>query len=223
MSKEEIKVVFFDINSKYEEDEEIESFDDKLESPINIINYFHKNKELINFSENNNDPSEIKFEFSFEAKKSKVSCNCLIISDLSYVHSSSLYTDAYVVFCNLEDSKIFEKLEKIITYMKDTCSLGVTMFFIGVYQKEILEENNENNVIKFLDDFGDINYEYFQMKCIEDGKCKKDEKMSEIGKLEILFMTIKDVKNGVYKKPMNKNNNDDKSGDFANSGGCVIF
>ena len=224
MSKQEIKVVFFDINSKYEEDEEeIVSSEEKLESPIKIIKYFCKNKELTNFSENNSNSSEIKFEFTLTRNKSLINCNCLIISDLFYIHSNSLYSDGYVVFFNLEESKIYEKLEKIICYMKDSCSLEVTMFFIGVYNKEVLEENKENNIIKFLDDIGDMNYEYIEMKLTEDEKSIDDGKLNEKKIIENLFITISDVKSGIIKKPLIKNNDPDKSGNLGNSVGCRIF
>ena len=226
MTQKEIEVAFFDINGKYEEDEDEDEIDPNvnlLESPIKIIKYFSKNKELINFSEDSSSPSEIKYEFSFKEKKFTLFCDCLVISDLSYIHSNILNADAYVIFFNLEELNVYEKLEKIISYMKESCSLTVTMFFIGVYNKEIIEENNEQNMIKYFDGIEDINYQYIEMLFNESEKCIENKELNIIKVMKNLFMTIKDIKDDNH-KIVSENINQDESEDHGNCmNSCIIF
>ena len=90
--------------------------------------------------------------------------NCLT-SQILINNIQCLTADAYIVFLDLESKDALDRLEEVVTYIKEYCSYDVKTYVIGRYNKEesriasldSCEINNFLNMKNFLYTYIEIN------------------------------------------------------------------
>lgn len=156
---------FFDINGEYQEDVEIDSEKNFLliDSPMRIIDQYINENFLQDLKKKTEDQFVIQYTFSYQIKQNVfITINCDIINNFSVSHQGTLDSNGYIVFCNLENEKTFELLEKIIDYIKENCSINVKTYIIGVFSQNIGEDKTYSKMTAFLSE-QDFEYEYYEM------------------------------------------------------------
>ena len=160
-----IKMDFFDINGEYNEDVEVDITKNflLLDSPMRILEKFINENFLQDLKKNCEDKYIIKYSFSYKiSKKKKISINCNIINNFSVSHSDTLESNGYIIFCNLENAKTLDLLEKLIDYILEYCGCGIKTYIIGVYKEKIDESMNYNKMTNFLIRTN-FEYNYYEM------------------------------------------------------------
>ena len=163
-SIESVTINFFDINGDYEEDVPINAQQNflLLESPKRIIELYI-NEKFLQDIKNKEDQNKIEYTFSYEINQNNlISINCEIINNFSVSHQSTLDSNGYIVFCNLESDKTYELLKKIVEYIKDNCSVNIKTYIIGVFKENINEDNNFYDMKQFLSSLN-FDYDYYEM------------------------------------------------------------
>lgn len=87
------------------------------------------------------------------------------ISNFDKQYTACLTADAYIVFLDLESKDTLDRLEEVVTYIKEYCSYDVKTYVIGRYNKEesriasldSCEINNFLNMKNFLYTYIEIN------------------------------------------------------------------
>ena len=87
------------------------------------------------------------------------------ISNFNKQYTACLTADAYIVFLDLESKNALDRLEEVVTYIKEYCSYDVKTYVIGRYNKEesriasldSCEINNFLNMKNFLYTYIEIN------------------------------------------------------------------
>ena len=251
-----ICVVCFDINSGYEEDvnKPLSENLSILENPLRIINEFLDIHLFLESEKIQISSSEIKYSFNFNlSEENEIFFEIIVLNDLSYIHDISLKADAYLVFTNLEKENTTEKLEKIIKYILESCSLDIKTYLVGMYKDKVLPNLNKEALENYFEE-EKLNCEYYQIKCEDNKKnneynhacmyqCKTNKnikrerknsfKKKEINNLidiiELILIQIYETKLNVYYEPQKnifKNNSQrqDYSTSNCNSGtNCIIF
>ena len=115
MSK--LSILIFGTNQYYEPPQEIIT---KFIKTHNVENFSQKRESSMSFSYQltSSDPTEIKLVFLKNLEKKYPICN---------------EADAYVIFIDLECVDALDKLNSIITYIKEECSTETKSFVIGKY------------------------------------------------------------------------------------------
>lgn len=245
--KSDLKIVLLDINGEYDDEVNLDLDDEdraknitKLESPIRIMNEFCCLNIFENLQKTENELKQLVYTFTYPFKDNNdLPCEIYIIDDLSVTYNINLIADAYIVFCDLEKKSTSAKLEKIINYIKDSCSVDVKTFIIGLFQNRPWDDYNEENMQLFLDS-NQFLYEYFQIFAGEKSNEKinnnnvigeeenkdniNDKDLGEIKKiLEDILINVRDNKNNTSPKII-KRGASKKDGNIARSGGkCLLF
>ena len=120
-----IKLNLFDINGEYQENS-IVNFEKNIlniDSPFRILEQYIKENSINDLQKKTDDRFVIEYNFSYEIQPNvRISINCDIINNFSVSHQGTLDSQGYIVFCNLENDKISELLEKMIDYIEDPAS-----------------------------------------------------------------------------------------------------
>ena len=200
---------FFDINGEHKENVKIElnKLILKNDSPLRILNEYTSKKNILP-RKDEKDGLVVKYNFELEfSKKDIKEVKCILINNFSVSHQSTLNSMGYVIFCDLENSSIFNLLEKVINYIKDNCSLNVKTYIIGVFQNLLREDRTEDNMLEFLDS-QDFDYEYFQAYLGDLNESPNDKK--KYGAVETMNATLDKLFKEIYN--INDNNNDNIHG-----------
>ena len=160
-----IKLNLFDINGEYQENSII-NFEKNIlniDSPFRILEQYIKENSINDLQKKTDDRFVIEYNFSYEIQPNvRISINCDIINNFSVSHQGTLDSQGYIVFCNLENDKISELLEKMIDYIRENCSINVKTYVIGVFKEAIDEDKSYTNMQSFLAKL-DFEYEYYEM------------------------------------------------------------
>lgn len=173
-------IVCFDVNSEYDEERLTISpnkNDLEIESPNRIIKEFLSAHTFQDLKTEIKSPSETKYTFTVEsAGKESLYYEIYTVTDLSFVHNVSMLADAYVVFINLGVEKTKEQLDKIIIYLKESCSIEVKTYLVGVFKDKILPNLQQNEIKSYLEK-QNFRCDYRQMCCgsIEEKNNLKDK------------------------------------------------
>ena len=121
------------------------------------------------------------------------------------------FADSYLIFLDLEDENIFDKLNEIINFMNNLCDLEKTAYILGLYSniENIKNDLNEEDIKEFLEDKV-LTYEYFEAKIQSANDFNK---------------TMDYIIEGGLKKIENKLKNQDlvTKTDSESKSNCVIF
>lgn len=226
-----IKLDFFDINGEYNEDVDVDIANNFLliDSPMRILEQFINENFLQDLKKDFQDKYITKYSFSYNIKKNKkISINCNIINNFSISHSDVLESNGYFIFCNLENKKTLELLDKLVDYIIEYCGCQIKTYVIGVYKENIDESmdfKKMNNFLKSLD----FEYNYYEMFIGDKDKfemIKATHNNSET--LENIFKSIFDNICGeeitqpkIKKEIMKDYDHDNNSGSFGSK--CKIF
>jgi hypothetical protein len=74
-----------------------------------------------------------------------------------------MQADGYLVFINLEDENLENKLEDLIRYIKEGCSESIKIYFIGLYKDAILPSCKKENLENLFNE-KNLYFEIFQVK-----------------------------------------------------------
>jgi hypothetical protein len=160
-----IKIDFFDINGEYNEDVEVDIANNFLliDSPMRILEKFINENFLQDLKKDCEDKYITKYSFSYNIPKNeKININCNIINNFSISHSEVLESNGYCIFCNLENKKTLDLLDKLIDYIIEYCGYKIKTYIIGVYKEKIdesMDYTKMNNLLKSLD----FEYNYYEM------------------------------------------------------------
>jgi hypothetical protein len=219
-----IKIIFFDINGQYKEEEKVDFNKNALleDSPIRILEKFFKENSIQSKKEIVEDLKN--YSFDYEIKKNEfIKFDCYIMENFTEIHQNHLYTNYYVIFCNLENEDIFENLGNLIDFVNENYSINAKIFIIGVFKKSIDEDKTYMRMNEFLGQKG-CNYEYYEMY---DGDLDKIDLVSqEFGNAESMNDIFKEVFTEIYSPGQHKKNGDiDKKNDRADKSIniCEIF
>ena len=164
MSKS-IKIDFFDINGEHKEDTDVDIANNFLlfDSPMRILEKFINENFLKDLKKDFQDKYITKYSFSYNiSKNNKISINWKIINNFSISHSDVLESNGYFIFCNLENKKTLELLDKLIDYIIEYCGCQIKTYVIGVYKENIdesMEYKKMNNFLRSLD----FEFNYYEM------------------------------------------------------------
>ena len=203
MSTSPIKIIFFDINGQYREEDKVD-FDKNAfldDSPIRILEKFFKQNNIQNKKEIVEDLKNYSFEY--EIDKKVVKFDCYIMENFTEIHQSHLYTNYYIIFCNLENEDTLESLDKLIDFINDNYSINAKIFIIGIFKKSIDEDKTYMNMNEFLGKKG-CNFEYYEMY---DGDLNKIDLYSqEFENAENMNKIFEEVFKEIYAPGQNKKN-----------------
>lgn len=164
-----------DINSNYSEyDNYNDSNQQKIESPDRIANDYLTSTVKTNFTKDNDKEFETLYQYNSQIVEGSTTQIMLYVEkDLSFIPEVILNSDAYVVFCNLEDSETYEKLDKMFDFLNDSGSFETLLFIVGVYSRpdKILENLSSDNInnnlrlkgmpFKYYNLLGNFSKDYF--------------------------------------------------------------
>ena len=180
--------------------------------PLLILEKFMTNSDYDYMQKSDN---ALSFYYKRETDKTKQ--NKLLLSVYEILNFDEAqndictYSDSYLIIIDLESADTYEKLDRIINYMKNICDLEKGIFVLGVYEdvKNTKPELDEENIIEYLDGQKLI-YEYVEsnVDSIKDLVKTVDFILKEgIKKIEKKFILRE-----------NKSNNESES-----KSKCVIF
>ena len=122
--------------------------------PLLIIEKFMTNSEYDYMQKND---SALSFYYKVESnnnKQNKLLLSIYEILNFDEAHNNiCTYSDSFLIIIDLESDDTYEKLDKIINYMKNVCDLEKSIFVLGVYEdaKNTKQELDEENIIEYLD------------------------------------------------------------------------
>ena len=161
----QLKILFFDINSCDPESESLIEEENKKEESLSekIINIFINEKIIEKKSHKDNKNTENNYiSFSYKIKSGNT-CQIFFynLNKFDKVYSINLITDAFVILIDIEKENSFEKLNKLILYIKDNCPKEIKTYIFGIYQnknnireefKEIKENLNLKNILFYYEE-----------------------------------------------------------------------
>jgi len=214
-----ITINFFDINGEYREDVKVQPEKNflLLDCPMRIIDQYINNNFLQDLKKESEDDFIIQYKFTYQIKENiYITINCDIINNFSVSHQCTLYSNAYIVFCNLESKTTLELLEKIVDYIRDNCSIKIKSYIIGVFKDNIDEDKVYLKMNEFLGSF-DFEFEYYEMYVGDKDKFQMISKEHENAEtMDNIFKNVfKEIYEGGNKLHISigsvKNNVEDKS------------
>ena len=173
-----IKLVCFDINSKYEEEDEEENEDSmpnqeenteksSLENPIRLFDEYFKSHSFIPSEKIKIKSSETKYSFSFTfpGEDEEIIYEIYVLDDLSFIHEICLNANGYLVFANIEKENTLQKIEQVVNYIVESClSCEVKTYFVGLYKDTANPPSlNKESIEKFLEE-KKYYFDYFEIK-----------------------------------------------------------
>ena len=179
--------------------------------PLLIIEKFMTNSDYDYMQKND---SALSFYYKVESNNKQNKLLLTIYEILNFDEAKNdicTYSDAYLIIIDLESEDTYEKLDKIINYMRNICDLEKGIFVLGVYEdaKNTKQELDEENIIEYLDGQKLI-YEYVE---------------SNVDSIKDLVKTVDFIlKEGVKKierKFIQKENNLQKESESKSK--CIIF
>ena len=122
--------------------------------PLLILEKFMTNSDYDYMQKSDN---ALSFYYKRETDKTKQ--NKLLLSVYEILNFDEAqndictYSDSYLIIIDLESADTYEKLDRIINYMKNICDLEKGIFVLGVYEdvKNTKPELDEENIIEYLD------------------------------------------------------------------------
>ena len=149
----QIKILFLDINSFYNEIDIEKKKKEKLNDLI--INIFI-NEHIIVGKKINNDkdnPENNFISFTYQVKAGSTARIFFYqLSNLNKVYSINLNVDAFFILVDIEEKNALNKLDKVIEYVKQYCPKKIETYILGIYKNKnnIIEDFNESKILKFL-------------------------------------------------------------------------
>ena len=174
-----ISLIFFDISNKYDkleinEENFLSYFDTKdISSPLNILKTFLSNSNRIEILKVKKTSTKIKVNFSYNLENQLIIFSIIILYDFSRIYNVCLSSDGYFIFLNSQNEKIKEKLNDIIEYIKGSCDPETKIFFINVYKDQMLSEEENNSMKKYIN-LKNLKCSYYQM-AFEDNIYYEDD------------------------------------------------
>ena len=222
MSTSPIKIIFFDINGQYREEEKVDFNKNAFleDSPIRILEKFFKQNNIQYKKEIVVDLKN--YSFDYEIDKKVVKFDCYIMENFTEIHQSHLDTNYYAIFCNLENENTLESLEKLIDFVNDNYSINAKIFIIGIFKQSIDEDKTYMKMNEFLGKKVS-NYEYYEMY---DGDLNKiDFDSQEFENAENMNQIFTDVFTEIYAPGQNKKKGDIDKNDRADKSIniCALF
>lgn len=203
-----ITIACFDIN--YDNNRDILEFLGEnifaLGCPLRIFDEFLDVNSFIETTKRRKKISEFKYTFQTELFEKKIFLDLYVLYDLSFIHDTSLYADAYLLFINLEKENTLEQLGKITKYILESCCMDKRIYIIGIYKDKIIP-NLEKELIEIYLDEQNINYEYYQIKYNINSLIinNKDEKEKNECEKNLRKKNKKEIKNDKKKINLNLN------------------
>lgn len=154
--------------------------------PIDIIQSSIKNYNLIS----NNKKSSNTYTYQLNQNQT-IKFKLFNISNLDKQYTACLTADAYIVFLDLESKDALDRLDEVVSYIKEYCSYDVKTYVIGRY-------NNEENKIASLDSC-EIN-NFLNMKNFLYTYIEINNKLES----ENFETSIRDLFNSVYQNKKNQ-------------------
>ena len=223
-----ITINFFDINGEYQENVpvKVEDMFLFLDCPMRIIDQYISENFLQDVKKEAEDQFIIKYKFSYEIQKRYfISIKCDIINNFSVSHSGTLDSNGYIVFCNLENQKIYELLQNIVEYIKENCSISIKTYVIGVFKDNIDDDKTYVKMQSFLAKL-DFEYEYYEMFLGKKDMFNIINKEHENAQtMDDIFKTVfKEIYEGGKGPRFSKESSNIKDGGMDGSmGKCLIF
>jgi hypothetical protein len=159
---QKLLLICFDINSSYEENKNNENAENLPESPYRIMSEYFSNHKISNLEKQEIPNSQISYKFNVDLPEVS-SFNLFIINELNFIHDICMQADGYLVFINLEDENLENKLEDLIRYIKEGCSESIKIYFIGLYKDAILPSCKKENLENLFNE-KNLYFEIFQVK-----------------------------------------------------------
>ena len=170
---QKVELLFFDINNIVDEDDEDENEDNNKNNneeikenninpkkdttlPQKFIEHFLDNNILIDLEKEDNEYFN-SYSFIYQIEKGITKqCKFYLFNTL-YQKSFTIDSNGLFVFCELNNMKSKNSLEKLIEYIKKTCSNDIKLFIIGiiylnkqsVFTKENIDEIFKDEDLKF--------------------------------------------------------------------------
>ena len=135
-------------------------------SPLSIIKHFFSSK---NCHVNNLKKGRAEFDYNIDDKT--IHTQLYEISDLTKKYNIGYCSDFFLIFVNLndEEKKIFNKLDSILLYIKETYSSNAKFNILGILNENINnKELTEIKINDFITSKNIFNYEYMELKHKED-------------------------------------------------------
>ena len=135
-------------------------------SPLSIIKHFFTSK---NCHVNNLKKGRAEFDYNIDDKT--IHTQLYEISDLTKKYNIGYCSDFFLIFVNLndEEKKIFNKLDSILLYIKETYSSNAKFNILGILNENINnKELTEIKINDFITSKNIFNYEYMELKHKED-------------------------------------------------------
>lgn len=136
-------------------------------SPLSIIKHLFISKNCSKV--NKLKKGKVEFNFRFEDKI--VHTQLYEISDLTQKYNICYCAYSFLIFVNLndEEKKIFNKLDSILLYIKETYSSNAKFNILGILNENINnKELTEIKINDFITSKNIFNYEYMELKHKED-------------------------------------------------------
>lgn len=175
-----ILLILFDINGSRDENNNKENNESEnlLENPNRIIKEFFSNHQISNLETKSLKSSELLYKFKVDLYDSSL-FQMIIINNLSFLHEITLEADGFLIFFNLEDEKIEEKLSYLIKFILDSCNSGEKKLnFVGLYKNEILPQFKKEELENFFGEYN-LNFDYYEIKYNMNDNEKKHNCMYE--------------------------------------------
>lgn len=198
MSK--LQILIFGTNQYYESPPEIFA---NFTNTHNVENFNQKRENSMSFGYHltSSDPTEIKLYFLKNYEKSYPIC-----------HDS----DAYIIFIDLECVDALDKLNSIISYIKEECSTDIKSFVIGKYNniEDKIKSLNYQTMNSHLKNKNFI-FEYSEI-------CTEPKKEFDY----IIEKTLKQILENKFRMKKNKQLEqllDEEITDADSNSGCMIY
>lgn len=137
-SSESLSILFFGTNQYYE-------------TPQELVLKFTSTQQVFNFS--NPKERKIFFDYKIGSQDKTTSLKFIFLNILDEEYTICKKADAYVVFVDLESIDSLDKLNSILTYIKETGRSIITTHIFGKYENEedkikSLSYDNMNEYLK---------------------------------------------------------------------------
>ena len=223
---ENIEIVFFDINNFEEEENEEEENEEKKEEkkddikieksdekkneksfPLKVIEYFLENHILIDNEKEEFEDYDL-YSFIYQIEKSEArQCKFYLFSKITQ-ESFTIDSNGLFIFCELQNEKAREILEKVIEKIKRICPQDIIIYILGIIKSDKECFLNKENIIKIFSE-EEINIKYNEID-INDNKINNDNNLKNEN----------DIKND---NNIINNNNINNEKDFNNDNNNIII
>lgn len=138
----------------------------------------------------------VEFEYLMP---NKTNCHIHFIEIQKYdkIYSICSVADGFFIFIDLDDESSSIKIDKIITFVKDTCNLEKNISIIGLYKEhyKIEDTMNQEAMNEYLTQ-QHLNYSYYELKQDNSNELVKilTSRFQEISEAKVVSQQIKKPK-----------------------------